>query len=140
MGIYLLQEEIHQKMDSARANFFWHGPFLKKKYHMAAWDLLASPKCGGGALGFTNTRVMNLCLLAKWIFKIENNEDNICGSILRKKYLGERGILSCVSYNCSQFWRGVLDTREWCSRGFRYILGDGKKSGFGTMCGSEAAH
>jgi hypothetical protein len=44
MGIYMLQEEIHQKMDSARANFFWHGPYLKKKYHMASWELMASPK------------------------------------------------------------------------------------------------
>jgi hypothetical protein len=25
MGVYLLQDEIHQKMDSARSNFFWHG-------------------------------------------------------------------------------------------------------------------
>jgi hypothetical protein len=55
MGIYMLQEEIHQKMDSARANFFWHGPNFKKKYHIARWDLLASPKRAGG-LGFTNTR------------------------------------------------------------------------------------
>jgi hypothetical protein len=92
MGIYMLQDEIHQKMGSARVNFFWHGPFPKKKYHMASWELLASPKCvcGGGGLGFTNTRVMNMCLLAKWIFKIESNEDNICSNILRNKYLGER--------------------------------------------------
>jgi hypothetical protein len=83
MGVYLLQEEIHQKMDSARSNFFWHGPNLKKKYHMASWELLASPKRAGG-LGFTNTRVMNKCLLAKWIFKVENDEDNMCCHLLRK--------------------------------------------------------
>jgi hypothetical protein len=29
-----LQDEIHQKVDSARAIFFWHGPNLKRKYHM----------------------------------------------------------------------------------------------------------
>jgi hypothetical protein len=86
MGIYMLQDEIHQKMDSARANLFWHGPNLKRKYHMASWDLLASPKRAGG-LGFTNTRVMNKCLLAKWVFKIENGDDNICCNLLRRKYL-----------------------------------------------------
>lgn len=36
MGVYMLQEEIHQKMDSVRSNFFWHGPNLKKKYDMAS--------------------------------------------------------------------------------------------------------
>jgi hypothetical protein len=44
---------------------------------MASWDLLASPKNVGG-LAFTNTRVMNKCLLAKWIFNIESGEDNLC--------------------------------------------------------------
>jgi hypothetical protein len=56
---------------------------------MASWDILASPKNVGG-LGFTNTRVMNQCLLAKWIFKIENNEDCIYCNLLRNKYLGEK--------------------------------------------------
>lgn len=63
MGIYVLQEEIHQKMDSARANFFWHGPHMKRRYHMEKWELMASPKKAGGA-GFTNTRIMNRCLLS----------------------------------------------------------------------------
>jgi hypothetical protein len=71
MGIYRLQEEIHQKMNSARANFFWHGPNLKRKYHMAKWDIMASPK-SAGRVGFTNTRAMNRYLLAKWLVKIES--------------------------------------------------------------------
>jgi hypothetical protein len=57
-------------MDTARANFFWHGPNMKRRYHMAKWDLMTTPKAAGG-VGFTDTRVMNKCLLAKWIFKIE---------------------------------------------------------------------
>jgi hypothetical protein len=77
MGVYALQEEVHQTMDAARANFFWHGPNMKRKYHMAKWDLMATPKAAGGA-GFTNTRVVNKCLLAKWIFKIEIGHNTIC--------------------------------------------------------------
>jgi hypothetical protein len=50
MGIYHLQEEIHHKMDMARANFFWHGPHQKRKYHMAKWRVMASPKEAGGWL------------------------------------------------------------------------------------------
>jgi hypothetical protein len=129
MGVYLLQEEVHQKMDSARSNFFWHGPNLKRKYHMASWDLLASPKRAGG-LGFTNTRVMNKCLLAKWIFKVENDEDNMCCRLLRQKYLGDRGFFSCRNRNCSQFWRSLLDIKEDVERGFKYVVGNGRKIRF----------
>jgi hypothetical protein len=81
MGVYLLQEEIHHKMDTARANFFWHGSHMKRKYHMAKWDLLATPTKAGGA-GFTNTRIRNKCFLAKWIFKIERGDHTLCCNLL----------------------------------------------------------
>jgi hypothetical protein len=129
MGVYLLQEEIHQKMDSARANFFWHGPHLKKKYHMASWDLLASPKRAEG-LGFTNTRLMNRCQLAKWIYKIESGEDNICCNLLRKKFLGNGVFFGCQRANCSQFWKSLQDVKGDCFRGFIYIIKDGNKARF----------
>jgi hypothetical protein len=93
MGIYLLQEEIHHKMDTARENFFWHGPNMKRKYHMAKWDLMATPKQAGW-VGFTNTRVMNMCLLTKWTVKIEKGENTLCCNLLRNKYLGETRIFS----------------------------------------------
>jgi hypothetical protein len=41
MGVYLLPEEVHHKMDSARANFFWDSGQKKKKYHMVKWADLA---------------------------------------------------------------------------------------------------
>jgi hypothetical protein len=129
MGIYHLQEEIHQKIDAARAKFFWHGPNLKKKYHMAKWELMMTPKNAGG-VGFTNTRVMNRCLLAKWLLKIETGEDNLCCNLLRQKYLGEREIFSYKRNNGSQFWKGLMSVREDVVRGLTYILGDGKKIRF----------
>lgn len=77
MGVYMLQDGIPHKMDTARSNFFWHGPSFKKKYHMAKWDLLISLEKAGG-LGFTNTKIMNRCPLAKWIFRLERGDSNIC--------------------------------------------------------------
>jgi hypothetical protein len=95
MGMYLLQGELHHKMETTRGDFFWHGPNLKKKYHMARWGMIAAPKDAGG-LGITDTRVMNKCLLAKWIFKLESGQENLCCNLLRAKYLGEKGFFSCT--------------------------------------------
>jgi hypothetical protein len=126
MGVYALQEEVHQKMDTARANFFWHGPNMKRKYHMAKWDLMTTPKAAGG-VGFTNTRVMNKCLLAKWIFKLETGDKTISCNLLRQKYVGEKIIFSYMKKSGSQFWKGPLEIRGEVSRGMKYILGDGGK-------------
>jgi hypothetical protein len=68
MGIYLLTDDVHHKIDSGRARFYWDSRM--KKYHMVKWDELAKPKDHGG-LGFTETRLMNMCLLSRWIFKLE---------------------------------------------------------------------
>jgi hypothetical protein len=43
IGLYLLSEEVHHKMDLARANFYLDSR-QKKKYHMVKWVDLARPK------------------------------------------------------------------------------------------------
>jgi hypothetical protein len=45
-----------------------------------------------GGLGFLDVRVMNVCLLAKWIDKLERDDNSLCCAMLKKKYLGDRSI------------------------------------------------
>ena len=80
---------------------------------MASWDILAKLKDVGG-LGFTDTRVMNKCLLAKWIFRIERCDKKLCLDLLRRKYLGEGGFYSCKYRGGSQFWKGLQEIKEEC--------------------------
>jgi hypothetical protein len=88
MGFYMLPGQVHQKMSSARARFYWDSG-EKKKYHMVKWDVLARPKEFGG-LGFTDTRLINQCLLSRWIVKLERGDSDICTTLLRRKYLKDR--------------------------------------------------
>jgi hypothetical protein len=62
-------------MESTRAKFYYDSG-KKKKYHMVKWEELAKPKDHGG-LGFTDTRLMNTCLLSKWNFKLERGDDDL---------------------------------------------------------------
>jgi hypothetical protein len=87
------------------------------------------PKSAVG-LGFTNTRVMNKCLLAKWIYKIENEVNTILCKLLRRKYLSGKSIFSCKARVASQFWRGLLEIRDCCAMGMIYLLGGGRKARF----------
>ncbi|KAL5647880.1 hypothetical protein ACJX0J_042235 [Zea mays] len=65
----LLGVFFHYKMNSIRSNFFWQGAEKKKCYHMAKWEMVTRPKDQGG-LGILDSRLMNECLLVKWIWKI----------------------------------------------------------------------
>ena len=62
-----------------------------------------TPKDFGG-LGFTNTRVMNECILEKWIFKRERGDENVCLNLLRKKYHGNKGFFSCNTSSDNDFY------------------------------------
>ena len=69
---------------------------------MIKWEALNRPKEFGG-LGFMDVRVMNICLLAKWIDKLERRNNSLCCYLLRNKYLGEKSIFQVKSRKGSQF-------------------------------------
>jgi len=81
MGVYLLYEGNYQALDSIRNKFFWQGTNKKRKYHMVKWEALVRPKEFGG-VGFLDIRVMNICLLVKWIERLEKRDDSICIQLL----------------------------------------------------------
>jgi hypothetical protein len=90
MSFYLLLENAHGKMDMVTARFFWEGWGDKKKYHIVKWEVLCKPKEYGG-LGFTDFRTRNICLLNKWIYKLESGSQDIICQILTSKYLRDTG-------------------------------------------------
>jgi hypothetical protein len=66
MGVYLLGEGIHLQLRRHRARFFWEANGPRRKYHWVRWEALCKPKSLGG-LGIIDTRLMNICLMTKWI-------------------------------------------------------------------------
>jgi hypothetical protein len=70
---------------------------------MVKWDELAKPKDHGGS-GFTETRLMNMCLLSKWIFMLERGDRDMCCDLLRRKYLRGRDFFGSNHRGASQFY------------------------------------
>ena len=81
-------------------------------------------------LGFTETRKMNIALLAKWIIKIESDDKSLCIELLRRKYLVHGGLFQHKGGNVSQFWRGLLNIKRWMSFGSEWVLGNGESISF----------
>jgi hypothetical protein len=80
MSFYLLQDGIHSSFDKARSRLFWAKGKDKQKYHMVKWVTMCTPKDVGG-LGFTNTKLMNAYLMAKWAWKVYNGQGGLMAPV-----------------------------------------------------------
>lgn len=130
MGFYFLPEGFHQKLDTLRSDFYWQGVGdKKKKYHLIKRDALCRPKEYGG-MGFLNTRIMNICLLSKWIWKLDNGDSDMCLEVQRKKYLGDDSFFNSSEAGGSQFWKGLHKCKKWL---FNLVINEvhcGQKANF----------
>ncbi|GJM99952.1 hypothetical protein PR202_ga17095 [Eleusine coracana subsp. coracana] len=116
-------------MDSIRAKFFWQGANDKSKYYMMRWDAVTRPKKFGG-LGIINTRIMNDCLLTKWIYKIcRDCQDTWC-KLLKAEYMPDNDFFSSKVRGTSQFWQGLHKVKHLFQWGAIYKGRNGKRTRF----------
>ena len=103
MSFYWLQEGVHKKMGGIRTNFLWQGTEEKFRYHMTKWKMVSRPKDHGG-VGIINIKIMNECLLVKWIWKIHQEPDELWFKLIKAKYLDGCSFFTSKSKGGSQFW------------------------------------
>lgn len=103
-------------MDTIHSRFFWRGTSGKFKYHMVNWHSVCGSKDFGG-LGIINTRVMNDCLLAQWIWRIHSAKNELWFKILKTKYFPRGVFREARSLKSSQFWKSVLKVKNFFQYG-----------------------
>jgi hypothetical protein len=120
MGIYLLHDSTHYAMDRPRSRFFWEGVGNKRKYHMVDWPTVCKPKQFGG-LGILNTKIMNIALMLKWIWRIYQNIGGLWADLLRANYLGARDFFSKeVPTRGTQFWNAIQKIKWYIKLGAKH--------------------
>jgi hypothetical protein len=130
MGLFLLPDTSHGRMDSTRARFFWEGVGPKRKYHMVDWATACKPHEFGG-LGVLNTKVMNIALLLKWIWKIYQDGGGLRVDLLRAKYLGDNDCFSpAVQPKGSQFWNSLQKIKWYFKLGARHRVRNDRRTYF----------
>jgi hypothetical protein len=80
-------------MDKPRFCFFWEGVGNKRKYHMVDWATVCKPKAFG-CPGNLNTKLMNISLILKWIWKLYQDAEGLWAVLIRAMYLGGRDLFS----------------------------------------------
>ncbi|XP_040249723.1 uncharacterized mitochondrial protein AtMg00310-like [Aegilops tauschii subsp. strangulata] len=128
MGLFLLAEGVHAKMDTPRSRFFWEGSGPKRKYHMVKWAAVCRPKDLGG-LGMTNTRILNIALMCKWIWKISQGATSLWVDLPRAKYFPNGNFFEGAARG-SPFWNDLQAIRPAFAMGAKFIIGDGRSARF----------
>jgi hypothetical protein len=130
MGIYLLHEATHGDMNKSRARFFWEGAGNKRKYHMVDWATVCKPRELGG-LGILNTKLMNIALMLKWIWKLYQGAEGLWADLLRAKYLRGNDLFSpLVPTKGSQFWNAIHKIKWYFKLGARHRVANGRRTYF----------
>lgn len=58
-----------------------------------------------------DTKVMNVCLLSKWIVELENNSRDMSCVVLRNKYLGGDSFFNSSAKGVLSFGRGCIPVK-----------------------------
>ncbi|GJY17125.1 putative RNA-directed DNA polymerase, eukaryota, reverse transcriptase zinc-binding domain protein [Tanacetum coccineum] len=69
------------KLEGIRRRFFWGGSANEKKISWIAWDKVTSPRNMGG-LGIGSLKTSNQSLLAKWWWRIRNEEHALWSKVI----------------------------------------------------------
>lgn len=128
MGMFLLVDGVHAKLDTLRSRFFWEGTGIKRKYHLVKWAAVCRPKIFGG-LGVTNSKLMNVALLTKWWWRLAQNESGLWADILRAKYFPDGNLFKDKTKG-SPFWNGIQAVRPAFSVGAHFTINNGMATRF----------
>ena len=72
-----------------------------------------------------NTKLMNKCLMANWIWKLYAGEQGLLADILRNKYLRGKDLLVDGHTYGSQFWKAIQKVKDGFRLGAKHLLGNG---------------
>ena len=125
MGFYRLTDGVHAGFDKHRGGFYWNSTDNKRKYRLVKWQLMCKPKNLGG-LGIINTRVMNICLLIKWWWKIMTvGDDPLWFSILKAKYFPHSNPMFAPGGVVRSFGKPLLKFGRffWSMSSFVWVMG-----------------
>ena len=136
MSLFKLPSRVPDKLVKIQMNFLWGWGSEGRKIVWASWEKVCKTR-EFGVLGIIDTKLFNVALLGKWIWRLGSEKGGLWNEILVSKYggwrsLGEEG----KSSRSSSWWKDLKEV--WASEGwgrsfedgFKWKVSDGKDISF----------
>lgn len=115
-------------LNSHLANCLWIDNEGRNKIHLANWEGITMMKEYGG-LGIPNLRDLDICLLASWLKRYNIDEDKLWKQLIDHKYRTNNPNIFCsTTVGTSQFFKGFMFAAMAAKFGYKWKIGNGKKS------------
>ncbi|MCH79641.1 LINE-1 reverse transcriptase like, partial [Trifolium medium] len=140
MSFMKMPSQVWKKLIRIQRDFLWGGVSGGRKISWVKWEVVCQKKCDGG-LGVKDVRVMNLSLLAKWRWRILQNERCLWREVIAARYgvhisfSADWAGLSFPS-NSSVWWKdlreleGAAIPTNWISGALERRVGNGRSTHF----------
>ena len=127
MFVFKIPKKICKGISYAIAQYWWGDDATHKRMHWLAWWKMCVPKKEGG-MGFRDIHCFNLALLAKQAWRLIDNPDSLCATILRAKYYPNGDLLNAtLKKKASYTWQSIMGGVETLQLGYIWRIGNGHK-------------
>ena len=71
-----------------------------------------------------DTKLMNICLMVKWIWRLYSQHQGLWTDIIRSKYLRHKDLLADSHNTGSQFWNAIQKLKDVFCLGAKHRVGN----------------
>lgn len=122
-----------QHIDALIGKFWWGSKEGERKTAWVSWEEMTKPKYMGG-LGFRDTELFNLALLARQVWRILQDSTTLSARIIKAVYHPNVDFLDAeLGNHPSQIWRALIEGREVLTQGLIRRIGDGTSTRIWTQ-------
>lgn len=126
MSCYLLFKGLCKKISSAISKFWWSSGSNSKGMHWIARDQLCLSKKEGG-IGFRSIEEFNLALLAKQLWRLEQNPNSLLTRVLKGRYFRNSHPFKAPKASRPSYgWRSIMAAKDLVNQGLRRTIGTGE--------------
>ena len=124
MSCFKLPKGLIREIEILIRKFWWGYRGEERKSHWISWEKLCQPKNEGGMV-FKELSKFKDSLLAKQIWRFENNEECLFHRVFKAKFFPHCSVLDCEVSNKGSFtWKSIIQAKHVIDLGPVWRIGN----------------